>query len=181
MLTLNLLRASRINPKLSAYAAVFGQYSYNHTPIAPPGTHVLVHEKPDNHNSWAPHAVDAWYVGPALKHYRGYRTYVWETKSERISDTVTWLPKNVALPQLTPTESIIQSTEQITEALAKLYAINPSESLTQDDDHIKALQNFQAIMHTIPSITTTDTVLRVVVPPEPETNPAHTKSNLPHN
>lgn len=46
-ITLNLLRASRINPKLSAHASVFGQFSYNHTPIAPPGTHVLVHEKPD--------------------------------------------------------------------------------------------------------------------------------------
>ena len=44
LLTLNLLRGSRINPKLSAYAQVFGMYDYNRTPIAPLGTRVLVHE-----------------------------------------------------------------------------------------------------------------------------------------
>ena len=36
-ITLNLLRTSRINPKLSAHAQVFGQFDYNRTPMAPPG------------------------------------------------------------------------------------------------------------------------------------------------
>jgi hypothetical protein len=40
IITLNLLRGSRINPKLSAHAQVFGQYSYYTTPIDP---HILVH------------------------------------------------------------------------------------------------------------------------------------------
>ena len=71
VLTLNLLRASRINPQLSAYAQVWGQFSYNNTPIAPPGCHVMVHEKPHQRASWGTHAVDAWYLGPALDHYRG--------------------------------------------------------------------------------------------------------------
>jgi len=39
-ITLNLLRGSRINPKLSAYAQVKGQFDYNRTPIGPPGTRV---------------------------------------------------------------------------------------------------------------------------------------------
>jgi hypothetical protein len=46
LLTLNLLRGSRINPKLSAYAQVHGTYDFNRTPIAPPGIRVLVHQKP---------------------------------------------------------------------------------------------------------------------------------------
>jgi hypothetical protein len=46
VITLNLLRRSRINPQLSAYAQVFGAFDYNKTPLAPPGTQVLVHEKP---------------------------------------------------------------------------------------------------------------------------------------
>ena len=37
LLSLNLLRASRINPGLSAYAQIFGNFDFNHTPIAPPG------------------------------------------------------------------------------------------------------------------------------------------------
>jgi hypothetical protein len=83
-LTLNLLRASILNSKLSAYAQVFGQYSYQATPIAPPFTHFLMHEKTPARESWAPHAVDAWYVGPALNHYRCYRGWVCSTQRECI-------------------------------------------------------------------------------------------------
>jgi hypothetical protein len=46
MITLNLMRGSRINPKLSAYAQINGAFDFNQTPLAPPGTKVLVHEKP---------------------------------------------------------------------------------------------------------------------------------------
>ena len=34
--TLNLLRPSRINPKLSAYEILNGVFDYNKTPLAPP-------------------------------------------------------------------------------------------------------------------------------------------------
>ena len=71
-LTLNLLRGSRINPKLSAWAQVNGLYDYNCTPLAPPGCRVLVHAKPQQSNTWSPHALDGWYVGPAVDSYRCY-------------------------------------------------------------------------------------------------------------
>jgi hypothetical protein len=44
LLTLNLLRASRINPRLSAQAQVHGAFDYNRTPLGPPGTLALVHK-----------------------------------------------------------------------------------------------------------------------------------------
>jgi hypothetical protein len=37
-ITLNLLRNARANPKLSAYAYLFGNFNFNRTPMAPPGT-----------------------------------------------------------------------------------------------------------------------------------------------
>ena len=43
-ITLNLLRSSRRQPNLSAYAATFGNFNFNQTPLAPPGTRVLLHE-----------------------------------------------------------------------------------------------------------------------------------------
>ena len=45
-LTLNLLRPCRINPRLSAYAYLFGNFDFKKTPLAPGGTKVLVHKKP---------------------------------------------------------------------------------------------------------------------------------------
>ena len=53
-LTLNLLRASRVNPKLSAWAYLFGQFDWVHTSLVPPGKNVLVHLKSDNRSNWAP-------------------------------------------------------------------------------------------------------------------------------
>ena len=41
---LNLLQKSRINPIISAYTQVHGEYDFNAAPIAPPGTHVAVRE-----------------------------------------------------------------------------------------------------------------------------------------
>jgi hypothetical protein len=42
-ITLNLLRSSRRQPKLSACACLFGNFDFNKTPLAPPGTRVVVH------------------------------------------------------------------------------------------------------------------------------------------
>ena len=152
VISLNLLRASRINTKLSAYAQVFGQFSYNKTPIAPPGTHVLVHEKPHLRDSWAPHAVDAWYLGPALKHHRGYPVWIWKTCSERTTDTLTWLPKHVAVPQLTPSETIAQCTYQIVKALHDITHEHPSDDLAPNEDAAKALAHFHDILAILPII-----------------------------
>ena len=41
-ITLNLLRQFRVNPKLSTYAYLFGNYDFNRCPMAPPGTRVVV-------------------------------------------------------------------------------------------------------------------------------------------
>ena len=62
-MTLNLLRSSRLNPKLSAHAFLFGQLDYNKTPIVPPGTKVLVHKKTKDRGTWAPNGDDGWTIG----------------------------------------------------------------------------------------------------------------------
>ena len=45
-LTLNLLRQATANPNLSAYAYLFGNFDFNKTPLAPPGSKVIIHIKP---------------------------------------------------------------------------------------------------------------------------------------
>ena len=69
-LTLNLLRTSRIDPTKSAYEVLEGTFKYNSTPLAPPGTKALIFEPTSRRTAWGPHAVDGWYLGPAMKHYR---------------------------------------------------------------------------------------------------------------
>ena len=68
--TLNLLRASRINPKLSAWAHLFGEFNYFETPLASPGTKLLVHMKSQNRGTYAPNGEEGWYIGFSPEHYR---------------------------------------------------------------------------------------------------------------
>ena len=90
--TLNMLRTSRTLPHMSAYTHLWGEYNYNQHPMAPPGTKVIVHEKPSVRQTWAPHGVDGWYIGPAKEHYRCYQVYITSTRQVRIADTVEFLP-----------------------------------------------------------------------------------------
>jgi hypothetical protein len=48
---LNILRKSRINPRMSACAKLNGHFDFNRTPLAPPGTRAIAHEKPDQRAS----------------------------------------------------------------------------------------------------------------------------------
>jgi len=70
IITLNLMRSSNLCPQLSAYAHVHGAFDYNRTPLAPPGIKILAHIRPEDRPSWSPHAIDGFYVGPAMQHYR---------------------------------------------------------------------------------------------------------------
>jgi hypothetical protein len=97
-ITLNLLRKSRIDPRMSAYAQLNGHFDFNRTPLPPPGTRVIAHEKPDQRASWDPHGVYGYYVGPALDHYRCYQVHITKTKGTRIFDTVEFFPSKLSMP-----------------------------------------------------------------------------------
>jgi hypothetical protein len=98
-ITLKHLRKSRINPRMSAYAQLNGHFYFNGTPMAPPGTRVIAHEKPYQRVSWDPHRVDGDYLGPALDHYRCYQVHTTKTKGKRIVDTVEFFTSKTGIPQ----------------------------------------------------------------------------------
>ncbi len=57
-LTLNMLRLSHRNPKISANQEVYGAFNFNKTPLAPLGTKALIYDDPTSRASWVPHATD---------------------------------------------------------------------------------------------------------------------------
>ena len=87
-ITLNLLRALRINPRLSVHAQLRGAFDFNRTPIGPLGTNIIDHNTPGKRETWAPHGAPAWYLGPATFHYRCYLAFIIKTRAERIAETV---------------------------------------------------------------------------------------------
>ena len=70
IITLNMLRRSNLNPGLSAYQQLYRNFDYNTTPMAPPGTKVLILELATKRGSYDPHGTEGWYIGPSLHHYR---------------------------------------------------------------------------------------------------------------
>jgi len=57
--TLNLMRASRINPNILAYEAIWGPYGWNRFPLAPPGWKAIIYESPAARGSWGSRGTDA--------------------------------------------------------------------------------------------------------------------------
>jgi hypothetical protein len=101
VLTLNLLRGSRINPKISAWAQLFGKFDYNANPIQPPGVNVLVHDKPTDRDSWDLHASAGWYIGPEMKGYRTVKCFMKGTQAVRTLYIVVYMPDKLPVPAFT--------------------------------------------------------------------------------
>jgi hypothetical protein len=116
-LTLNLLRASGTDPTLSAWHQVRGPYHFLVTPIAPPGTKAVVHDKPHIRATWAPHGTIGYYTGPALNHYRCFTFLMAETHASRITDTVAWHPTNVELPGSSRIDELTATLQHLTTIL----------------------------------------------------------------
>ena len=116
-LTLNLIRPSHLNPRLSAEAQLNGAFDFNRTQLAPPGTQVIVHKTPDNRCTWDPHGVDGWYLGPASEHYQYHRVYIPCTRAERISKTVEFSPNDCPVPASSSTSAATTDARALAEAL----------------------------------------------------------------
>ena len=131
LITLNLMRTSRTDPTKSAYAQIYGEFDFNATPLGPPGCKIMTHEKPHTRGTWAPHATEGWYVGPALETYRGFTVYIPSTGAHRITDTLSWHPSNVIIPEETALAAAIAAIQDLTAALNRqspfMAALEPSE------------------------------------------------------
>ena len=133
--TLNLLRPSRINPRLSAEAQLNGAFDYNKTPLAPPGTRVLIHETPQNRRTWAAHGIEGWYLGRAAEHYRCYRVYATKTASERIASTVEFFPFHSVMPKTSSADAARDAASDLTHALLNPTPATPFAALGESQLH----------------------------------------------
>ena len=59
----------------------------------------MIREKPHKRKTWAPHAIEGWYIGPAMEHFRCYKVFTTSTQAERITDTVKFTHHELSTPQ----------------------------------------------------------------------------------
>ena len=116
-ITVNLLRTSRLNPNLSAYALLNGNFDFNRTPMAPPGTKVVMHTKPKQRSTWGNHGEDGFYTGPALEHYRCVECISATTRRVRVVDTVQFFPHNLPFPEINLNDRLTLALDEIINTL----------------------------------------------------------------
>ena len=170
-ITLNLLRPSEVHPRQSAWEAMNGAYDYDAHPLAPPGTAVTVHEKPDQRSSWGKHGVPGFYVGPAMNHYRCYTVWVTHTGSVRYTDTLAWHPHGYQWEVHSPVAMVSEIAESLAAALHHLAThapqaaanTQPMQAIAQD-----IAANFRALQHlyNLPAMPTPTSPVTTVDPPD---------------
>lgn len=165
ILTLNLLCPSRLNPRLSAEAQLNGAFDFNKTPLAPPGTKAIVHKKPAARQTWAPHGVDGWHIGPAREHYRCYDVYITKTASMRVTDTMELFPHSQTMPKTSSANAAIQAALQLTHALQNLAPAAPFANIGQPQ--LIALQELASIFTNSANGTNSTAIEPLAEPPAP--------------
>ena len=132
VLTMNLMRPSRINPAISAYAQVYGNYDFMATPIAPAGCKIVVHEQKDHRGSWDDRGIQGFYVGPAFEHYRNFTCWIPETNGIRHSNKVEFYPECCKDPTPSPTDTLSLILSDLKEVLEEkhLPTILPASQTT---------------------------------------------------
>ena len=147
-ISLNLLRQSRLNPKLSAYAQLFGLFDYNATPLGPPGCKVVVFDRPENRGSWDNHGEINFYVAPALEHYRCFITSNPSTGRNRVAETIEFFPHNFRMPQLSSLDIAGKAALQLLECLKKPH---PSFMSPEREERgiLCRISNFLMTAHTL--------------------------------
>lgn len=116
-LTLNLLRQSRLNPKISAWEYFAGPFNYDATPVGPLGSRVIIHKKPGVRNAWDFRGEEGWSAGVSLEHYRCQKIVRKSTKALAVSDTIAFRHQSLTQPSITPADRLLHGVHTLASAL----------------------------------------------------------------
>ncbi len=103
----------------SAYQHVHGSFDYNKTPIGPLGCAVEMHESTNRQKTWDTQSLTGWYVGTLMEHYRCHKIFCKKTRTERISDTVTFQHRCITQPTVMVEDQLIKAIEDLSSALCR--------------------------------------------------------------
>ena len=88
--------------------------------MAPLETRAVIYKDAVNRTSWGPRGIDAWYCGPAFKHYQCCKCYIPETISIRISRSYDLYSQHYIMLMFTPEQHAVEVTDELQEAVANL-------------------------------------------------------------
>jgi len=131
-----LLRQYNTNPKISAYAYVYGQYNYDAKPFVPIGMEILVHKKPHRLKCFAEHCKKDFVLGTSFEHYRAWTMWMKDTRATRVSGTIFHKHKYTFAPVVTPEDAVIVAVGRLAEALKGNLPHNLGKSSLDELTHL---------------------------------------------
>ena len=176
-ITLNHLRLYTANPKFSAYEGIYKRkYDFKAHPLAIAGTKIVIHDKPSNRGSWAPHGVDGFYLGPALQHYRCWRVYCTLTDSVRVTDTIAWFPAPLKMPGSSPFEL---ATAAITDLSSAIRALIPTANAAQHHLAITNVETATAVLTELVQMYQPQNIAPIIAHPPTSSTPGVSPEPIP--
>eukprot|EP00804_Cyclotella_cryptica_P023928 CCRYP_010044-RA/>CCRYP_010044-RA protein AED:0.06 eAED:0.07 QI:0/0/0/1/1/1/3/0/1072 len=162
---LNLLRQSNANPKISAYAHLYGPHDYNAAPFVPLGMEALVHDKPHRRKTYAQHCSRGWIIGTSTEHYRCWKIWSPTTRSTRIAATVFFKHKYITNPSVTPTDALIAAAANLAHVIThNAKAQHVGTKNLQDLQRLQQLFSDAAKQPPVPAPATTPAVIHAPPP-----------------
>jgi hypothetical protein len=116
-LTLNLLRQSKVAPKISASVHIHGHHNYMKKPFGPLGCAIKAHVKPDDRRTWDTRSDAGFSLGTSMQHHRCFRMYITKTRATRISNTVYFKHQYITNPTVSPESHVVVAAQQLATAL----------------------------------------------------------------
>jgi hypothetical protein len=116
-LTLNLLRQSKVVPKISAFAHVHTHHNYMKKPFALLGCAIEAHVKPDDRQTWDARLDAGFSLGTSVEHHRCFHIYITKTRATRISDTVFFKHQYITNLIFSPESHVVAASQQLSMAL----------------------------------------------------------------
>ncbi len=142
------------NPALLAFKVLKGSSSFDAIPMAPLGTNLLAHHKPNQWLSWGFHALIVWYISPSLQHYRCIKIIMHDTGSKCIINTFRYIHHAILVPKIMITDRILNATCCLTVAIEGIQEAAP--------DKLQAIKSLcQIFLGKHPPPTTTPTTFYI--------------------
>jgi hypothetical protein len=154
---------SRRNPLISANHKLYGPFDFNKMPLAMLGTKALVYDNPATRTSWAPHATDGFYVGPATNHYRCLHFYIPATRHFCFSDTWRLYPSHCQVPITSEHDITLLAGANLLHHLGRAIPTTATAKLK----HLNAIHQLTTIMSGQPNAPSPDPTSPRVVPVTP--------------
>ena len=92
-INLNMMRTSRVNPKISTHTNLFGEFNDNMMPLSLLVTKVVTQKNKEKRLPWYLHRTIDWYIQLNIEHYMWHPKVVTKTGAEQISGTMNFYPK----------------------------------------------------------------------------------------